>query len=153
MFRYIDKSTPASFAKDLTKKFARRVLGLSVRLARSRKYDLHTYEHKLKSVTRFMHFEDLLGQLTGVEGCIVECGVGPGLSLFDFAVISTAIGQPRPIYAYDTFEGLPDPTVADGKQNARSGGFWNYPVDHVRDELRLAGIGRSRSLAWPHHSR
>ena len=140
MFRYIDKTSPANFAKDATKKLARWALGLDVSRARSRKYDLHTYAHNVKHVTRFMHFQDLLNQLTDVHGCIVECGVGPGLSLFDFAAISTAMGQPRRIYGYDTFEGLPDPTDVDGSWNTRSGGFWNYSMAHVHEELRLAGL-------------
>ena len=60
--------------------------------------------------------------------------------MFEFAVISTAIDRPRRIYGYDTFEGLPDPTAADGEWNARSGGFWNYSREHVRQELLLAGL-------------
>lgn len=144
MFRYIDRTSPSAFAKDAMKKMARRVLRFDLRRARSRRYDLHDYVHNLKHVRRFMHFEDLLSQLADVEGSIVECGVGPGLSLFDLLVISRAIGRPRQIFAHDTFEGLPDPTSVDGDHNVRSGGFWNYPVEHVREELLLAGL----DAAW-----
>jgi len=140
LFREFDKTNTEVFAKDATKRFLRRFLGLDVRLARSRKYHLHTYTHNAKHVTRFMHFQHLLKALHDVEGHIVECGVGPGLSLFDFAMVSQAIGKGRHMYGFDSFEGLPDPTPSDGPWNVRSGGLFSYSVRHVQDELRLAGL-------------
>ena len=140
MFRQLDKTSTEVFVKDATKRFLRRFLGLDVRLARSRKYPLYSYNHNAKHVTRFMHFQHLLNDLRDVPGSIVECGVGPGLSLFDFAMISQAIGKPRHMYGYDSFSGLPDPTPTDGSWNARAGGFFSYSMRHVRDQLRLAGL-------------
>ena len=140
LFRQIDKSSVGVFVKDAAKRLLRRFLGLDVRLARSRKYYLHEYSHNAKHVTRFMHFQHLLSSLQDVEGNIVECGVGPGLSLFDFAMISRAIGKPRHMFGYDSFDGLPDPTTADGSQNARSAGLFSFSIEHVRDQLRLAGL-------------
>ena len=140
MFRQIDKTNTQVFIKDATKRFLRRFLGLDVRLARSRKYYLHSYNHNTKHVTRFLHFQHLLCALRDVEGKIVECGVGPGMSLFDFSMISNTIGRPRHMLGYDSFEGLPDPTPTDGSWNARSGGFFSYSMEHVRDELLLAGL-------------
>ena len=87
-----------------------------------------------------MHFQNLVQQIMPVEGSIVECGVGPGRSLFDFTVISRAADRPRRIYGFDTFEGLPDPTSEDGRWNARIGGIWSYSREHVRQELMLAGL-------------
>ena len=139
-FRQIDKTNAQVFIKDATKRFLRRFLGLDVRLALSRRYYLHPYNHNIKHVTRFMHFQHLLSALRDVEGLIVECGVGPGLSLFDFSMISKAIGKPRHMLGYDSFEGLPDPTRTDGSWNARSGGFFSYSMQHVRDQLLLAGL-------------
>ena len=140
MFRQIDKTNAQVFVKDATKRVLRRFLGLDVRLALSRKYYLHPYNHNTKHVTRFMHFQHLLNALREVEGKVVECGVGPGLSLFDFAMISNAIGKPRHMLGYDSFEGLPDPVPTDGPWNARSGGFFSYSMQHVRDQLVLAGL-------------
>ena len=140
MLRQIDKTNAEIFIKDATKRFLPRFLGLDVRLARSRKYYLHSSNHNTKHVTRFMHFQHLLKTLHDVEGNIVECGVGPGLSLFDFSMISNAIGKPRRMIGYDTFEGLPDPAPADGPWNSRSGGFFCYSIQHVRDELMQAGL-------------
>ena len=140
MFRELDKTSTQTFVKDITKRFLRRFLGLDVRLARSRHYSLQTYNHNVKHVTRFLHFQQLLSSVRDVDGNIVECGVGPGLSLFDFSLISRAAGRPRHIFGYDSFQGLPDPTPTDGRWNARSGGSFSYSEQQVRDQLQLAGL-------------
>lgn len=140
LFRQFDKTSPGVFVKDATKRLLRRFLGLDVRLARSREYPLYSYNHNAKHVTRFMHFQHLLNDLHDIHGSIVECGVGPGLSLFDFAMISQAIGKPRRMYGYDSFAGLPDPTAMDGSWNVRAGGLFGYSMRHVRDQLRVAGL-------------
>ena len=140
MLRHIDKTNLGVFAKDATKRLLRRTLGLDVSLTRSRRYHLRPFNHNVKHVARFMHFQDLLTRLQDVEGAIVECGVGPGLSLFDFVMIGNAIGKRRRVFGYDTFDGLPDPTLADGAQNTRSGGSFCYSMPHVRDQLLLAGL-------------
>ena len=82
MFRYVNKTSKKAFIKDAAKIFARKALGLDVRLARSRKYNLYSYEHNYKQVSRFMHFQNLLNEVKEVDGNVVECGVGPGQSLF-----------------------------------------------------------------------
>lgn len=87
-----------------------------------------------------MHFENLLDEIKEVDGVIVECGVGPGRSLFDFSVISEALEKPRHIYGFDTFEGLPAPTSEDGEWNVVSEGFWNNSQEQVREQLALAGL-------------
>ena len=140
MLRHIDKTSASVFMKDATKRLLRRTLGLDVSLTRSRRYHVRPYSHNVKHVARFMHFQHLLTCLRDVDGVIVECGVGPGLSLFDFAMIGKAINKPRRLFGYDTFDGLPDPTPTDGPQNARSGGFFCYSIPHVRDQLALAGL-------------
>ncbi len=141
MFRYVNKpTTPTGFIKYAARAFARRIFRLDVRTAASRRYDLHGFEHNYKYLSRFMHFEKLLADIKPLDGSIVECGVGPGRSLFDFAVISLIHNRPRHIYGFDTFEGIPDPTPQDGTWNAHIGGTWNYPVEHVRENLSLAGL-------------
>ena len=139
-FRYVNKMNTKVFIKDLTKILARKVLGLDVRLARSRKYDLQPYEYNYKWISRFMHFQNLLIEIESIDGVIVECGVGPGRSLFDFAVISTALNRPRHIYGFDTFQGIPDPISEDEKWNTRIGGFWNFSEEHVHEKLKLARL-------------
>ena len=140
LLRHIDKTSVNVFAKDVTKRLIRRTLGLDVSLTRSRRYHVRPYSHNVKHTMRFMHFQHLLTRLQDVEGPIVECGVGPGLSLLDFALIGKAIEKPRHLFGYDTFDGLPDPTPTDGPQNKRRGGFFCYSMPHVRDQLTLSGL-------------
>ena len=140
MFRRVQGRNINRFIKRVSRTFARRTLGLEVSKARSRKYNLHPYERNYKLVTRFMHFQNLLHEIKPVDGNIVECGVGPGSSLFDFAVISAVLDRPRHIYGFDTFEGLPAPASEDGAWNTRMEGAWSYSQEHVREELLLAGL-------------
>ena len=141
MLPYVNKpATLAGFIKYAGRVFARRVFGLDVRTAASRRYDLHGFEYHYKYLSRFMHFEKLLANIKPLTGSIVECGVGPGRSLFDFAVISVLHNTPRHIIGFDTFCGIPDATPQDGKWNAHIRGTWSYPVDHVRENLLLAGL-------------
>ncbi len=142
MFRYANKpTTVVGFIKYIGRTLARRALGLDVQSAASRKYDLLRFEHNYKYVSRFMHFESLFKEIEHISGSIVECGVGPGRSLFDFAVISTAPGQrARHICGLDTFEGIPDATPPDGRWNSRIRGTWSYSMEHVRENLLLAGL-------------
>jgi hypothetical protein len=65
------------------------------------------------AVDRLIHFNDLLGRIAGVEGDIVECGVGWGRSLFAFAALSAHFEQERHIYGHDSFSGFPEPTPED----------------------------------------
>ena len=96
--------------------------------------------YRVKWISRFMHFERLLEQVADVEGAIVECGVGAGRSLFDFSVISNAMGRPRRIIGYDTFRGIPDATAVDGEWNSKIGGWWNFSQNQVRENLEAAGL-------------
>ena len=105
------------------KVLARRVLGLEIRFAPSRKYEVSLYEMNAKYTRRLFHFEALLRQVEGVEGRIVECGVGPGRSIFAFSLISEKLGRPREIWGFDTFAGLPAPTGEDGRGNPAQGGL------------------------------
>ena len=126
--------------KSAAKKFARSAFGLDVSRAKRSPDNPIVSGYGFKWISRFMHFERLLAEVADVDGVIVECGVGPGRSLFDFSVISNAIGRPRRILGYDTFRGIPDATAVDGKWNADLGGTWNYSQEHVRENLLAAGL-------------
>ncbi len=126
--------------KAIGKMLARKLLKVDVHKAPSRKYDLHDFLYANTVRSRFLHFYNLLNDVKGLNGVIVECGVGEGLSLFYFSVISNSIGKPRHIYGFDTFEGIPDSTSEDGEWNTNIGGSWNYPQKRVLESLLLAGL-------------
>ena len=109
-------------AKERLHTLARDMLGLDIRFARPPAfYELFTYEMNTKYTTRLFHFVELLKQVEHLEGRIVECGVGPGNSIFAFSIITQSLTCPREIWGFDTFEGIPPPTAEDGKANTPQG--------------------------------
>ena len=133
---------PAPVKSNL-KTLARTVLGLDIRYAPSRKFDISLYEGNTKYTRRLFHFERLLQQVDNIDGRIVECGVGPGRGIFAFSVISQHITHPRQIWGFDTFEGIPPPTTEDGKANRHKAGWWNYSQQQVVELLQFNGIDPS----------
>jgi len=56
---------------------------------------------------------------TDVPGAIVECGVWRGGSAMAAALTLLSLGEVRPLYLFDTFEGMSQPTDADVSHNGR----------------------------------
>ena len=136
MRRLLPRST-----KEQLRAFARVALGLDIRFANSREFDIKPYEMDAKYTRRLFHFEYLLRQLEDVEGRIVECGVGPGRSIFAFSIITQHVTRSREIWGFDTFEGIPPPTIEDGSENARKTGWWNHSQRQVVELLGFNGLG------------
>jgi O-methyltransferase len=64
----------------------------------------------------------------GVPGALVDCGVWNGGS-----TALLAAGAPdRPVYAFDSFEGLPEPGELDGEESAGQAGFCLGSEENVR---------------------
>ena len=129
--------------KEGAKAFARRALGLDIHWSRSRKYDLHLYEHDYKELCRVFYFRDLLEQVSSIEGSIVECGVGSGSSLFAFSTLSLLSDYKRSIWAFDSFEGLPGSSSQDIDHENRNKGMYRFSREHVIEQLKLNGIDES----------
>ena len=122
---------------------ARIYVGLDVHTARRRDFDLVPYSMNAKYTRRLLHFESLLQRIEGLEGRIVECGVGPGRAIFAFSVLTQHVTRPREIWGFDTFEGMPPPRPEDGTHNAEKGGMWAWRPEQVGASLQLAGISAS----------
>src|SRR6476469_10076430 len=84
-----------------------RVLDFAGRIAYSN-YEIveHVYKTALK-----LSFD-------GTAGSFVECGVAAGSKIIAMAqgIIDSGNPEPRIIYAYDSFEGIPLPTKGDDQQ-------------------------------------
>ncbi len=87
-----------------------------------------------------------------IQGAIVECGVWRGGSMMAAALTLLRLGTRRPLYLYDTFEGMTAPTKEDfnlggvsaadllKRQPRQVGNTWAYaPLDEVRDALLSTG--------------
>jgi O-methyltransferase len=85
-------------------------------------------------------------QIKGLEGDIVETGVCQGGSSILMAMTLKAEGvKHKKIYMYDTFEGMPEPSLVDNKPNRKWTGIekwkredkWNYAsLDEVKKNIR-----------------
>lgn len=125
------------------RKSLRVLFGIDLRFADNYNHEEMTYEGDSWYTRRLLHFEQMLRQVEHVDGRIVECGVGPGRSIFAFSILTQTVTRPRDIWGYDTFEGMPPPTAEDGEANAGRGGIWNYSRRRVNKLLEFNGLDRS----------
>lgn len=87
-----------------------------------------------------------------VQGDIVECGVWRGGNVLLFSLMLKKLSIKKDIWAYDTFEGMPDPTSADVNfqgvdsmsmlagapkvSSKKKGNIWCYaPLDEVKANI------------------
>ena len=90
--------------------------------------------------------------ITDVPGDIVECGIGRGRSLLINSTINYFLdaneGGGRAIYAYDSFEGFPEPTNEDdsvrdpkkGEWSMSPSGKYKYSKEFTQQNLSESGL-------------
>ena len=127
-------------AKNRLRHFVRRVLGVDFVTAASFRGRTWSYEMNATFTLRLFHFQDLLRRVETVDGRIVECGVGPGRSIFAFGMLTQHLARHREIVGFDTFDGIPPPTEEDGSANAHKGGWWRHSEANVRELLAFNGL-------------
>jgi hypothetical protein len=78
----------------------------------------------------------------GVEGDVVECGVGRGLSLFVLAHFMARSAVSRQLYAFDSFKGFPKPVAADlSDRRPVEGDLWSdTSLRHVVGHFTSGGL-------------
>ena len=78
-----------------------------------------------------------------LEGDIVECGVGDGLSLsyILFNLISNKNFLNKKYYGFDSFEGFPEPDIKDiSNRNPQKGQWSHSKKEYVLENLRILGF-------------
>ena len=87
-----------------------------------------------------------------VPGSVVECGIGRGRSLLIHSVLNKLLswenGRPRSTYAFDSFEGFPEPRPEDNSfRNPKKGewshspsGKYEYNIEFIYRVLSNAGL-------------
>lgn len=92
---------------------------------------------------QLLFFQRLLDRVRGVEGDIVECGVAGGRSLALLASLARHGEQPRHVWGFDWWRGLPAGTAEDLAANspaARPGLFAETSEQEVLMRLEQHGV-------------
>lgn len=109
------------------------------------------------NIGNVMYWWNFFIQIKAIKGDIVECGVGRGRSLVVISALNQILnsneGGKRNIYAYDSFEGFPEPSNEDasfrkpqkGEWSGSPSGKYKYSEDFTRTILEEAGINTSDS--------
>ena len=93
----------------------RSVYDMPFRIANRKYYSIHASlsSHTMIPRARYVHNLGLAERARTIEGAIVECGVWRGGMI---AGIAKIVGKHREYVLFDSFEGLPEPTAADGDE-------------------------------------
>ena len=76
-----------------------------------------------------------------IQGDIVECGVGRGVSIFKMGKISTILEMNKNIYGYDSFEGFPEPNIKDSSfRNPKKGDWSDTSKKYVEEHFSESQI-------------
>jgi hypothetical protein len=95
-------------------------------------------------VEKLVGFEALLRSAdeAHVDGDVVECGVGRGLTLYMLGHFMASRRSPRRLYGFDSFEGFPPPTAADASDRRPvAGDLWaDTSLTHVVEHFRYGDL-------------
>lgn len=70
-------------------------------------------------------FTSFIKKIDDIEGDIVECGIGRSRSLIILASLLVNSSKQRSLYAFDSFEGFPEPTKEDYSHRNPKKGEWS----------------------------
>lgn len=91
-------------------------------------------------VERLLYFKRIFDQVKPLEGDLVECGVAKGRSLSMLAMLAIDEGKQRNIWAFDSFEGLPEGSQNDHSVRNPQAGQMSYSPYQVKEYLDAAGV-------------
>jgi hypothetical protein len=110
------------------------------------------HQLNIGNIGKVIYWLKFIEKIKNVPGDIVICGIGRGCSLLIISAINSFItkkdGGQRGIYAYDSFEGLPEPTIEDKSIMNLKKGDWSkspsrkyiYSEEFIKKVLIEAGI-------------
>lgn len=116
------------------------------------------YFHVLSgnNIWNVIYWWEFFKEIQGINGEIVECGVGRGRSLIILAALNKLASElnctdERKIFALDSFEGFPEPTLKDRSPRNPKRGEWStspnnefrYSPSTIQKVLSLAEIESS----------
>jgi len=89
---------------------------------------------------RFHFFMRMIQLVEKIEGDIVECGVGWGRSLLHLLYLIQLEAKDRNVWAFDSFEGFPEPTAEDRSERNVKKGEWRSDIKLIQKMLSEAGL-------------
>jgi hypothetical protein len=118
--------------------------------------DVSDYYHCLNSnnALNVIYWWKFFEMVSNIPGDIVECGVGRGrslitiMSLNNYLEKSDPLAFKRKIFALDSFEGFPEPTINDFSPRNPKKGEWSkspnnefeYSIDQISKVINLAHL-------------
>lgn len=82
----------------------------------------------------------LAAYLAPPEGAVIECGSFLGGTAIWMALLQQALGRHRPIFAMDTYEGMPSPVEKDGQTVFQAGVFGGSNYGRVESYICAHGL-------------
>lgn len=93
---------------------------------------------------RHFYMQKMFDKISGLEGDIVECGVGKMGTFQIFASLLQNENSQRKLWGFDSFEGFPEPSAEDHSPKNPQKGEWNYiDADDVAKFLIILGFKKS----------
>lgn len=87
------------------------------------------------------YFASKFELVANVEGDVVECGVGFGHTLLLICFLNQQEGHGRQVWAFDSFEGFPEPTVEDTSTRNPKKGEWKVITTNDLDDILFRRCG------------
>lgn len=119
----------------------------------------------LPNVLNVVYWDRYFKMIEGVDGDIVECGIGRGRSLITILALNLLFegdgklraGARRTVFALDSFEGFPEPSFQDKSPRNPKKGDWSkspnkqfdYSVSNLLRILESAGLNQYLKFGPP----
>jgi O-methyltransferase len=85
--------------------------------------------------SRLLYFDRCLRRVSGIDGDIVECGVGWGRSMLNWIMLASQEGKNRHIWGFDSCEGFPEPSPQDASPRNVKKGEWKTDLQSIMKML------------------
>jgi len=111
-------------------------------------YDIYIIfkDYTMTPINRFVRNLTLVNHFRNVEGCVIECGTWRGGMI---GGIAKTLGDKRQYFLFDSYEGLPVPTSADGgkafrwQNDKESPGYYDNcsaEMSFAENAMKLSGV-------------
>lgn len=87
------------------------------------------------------YFSSKFDLIANLQGDVVECGVGFGHTLLIICSLNQQEGARRQVWAFDSFEGFPEPTVEDASVRNPKKGEWKVITTSDLDDILFRRCG------------